>query len=119
MAMIDQIKGLVLGGVASVGSDIATSAVKVLQKQLDDKFEALWRVLDGKHETILEQLDRIEENLPKPAQANYDTVRDMFVALSEGEKIPAIKALRTLTGLSLREAKDFIEIIYDRIERVE
>lgn len=73
---------------------------------------------------VRQQLDRIEEKLPKPAEpetpswvrTDHDTACDVFYAIKDRKKIEAIKALRTLTGLGLKEAKDLIEIIWDHLK---
>lgn len=47
---------------------------------------------------------------------DYATAHAMFKALKDRDMIQAIKNLRTLTGLGLKEAKDLIEEIYYHVK---
>lgn len=44
-----------------------------------------------------------------------EDVFSLLSALRDNRKIEAIKHLRTLTGLGLKESKDEIEAVYDRL----
>jgi ribosomal protein L7/L12 len=44
-----------------------------------------------------------------PAQLGGDVPADVQVLLAQGKKIEAIKRVRELTGLGLKEAKDYVE----------
>lgn len=63
------------------------------------------------------QLDRIEGMLSQLARTyNADTIQDtwqrnvitLLVMMAEDRRIEAIKALRLMTGLPLKEAKDYV-----------
>lgn len=43
---------------------------------------------------------------------NTTTVNDFLKYISTGQKIAAIKSLRMMTGLGLKEAKDFVEYVH-------
>lgn len=65
----------------------------------------------------MHQLDRIEAkldqlNVEKTPVSINDKLEALLVAFRERKKIEAIKIVRELTGLGLKEAKDLIERAY-------
>lgn len=42
-------------------------------------------------------------------------VHDLMNAMAQGRKIEAIKAHRTMTGFGLKESKDVVESVMDRV----
>ncbi len=49
--------------------------------------------------------------------ANYERVlKDLIVAVKHGNKINGIKVIREVTGMGLKEAKDFFEAAYDGLK---
>ena len=60
------------------------------------------------------EIERVDElcEFEVPTQINYvscEAVDDLLKQITLGEKIPAIKAYRVLTGAGLKEAKDAVE----------
>lgn len=52
-----------------------------------------------------------------PVIPNYERVlKDLIVAVKLGNKINGIKVIREVTGMGLKEAKDFFEAAYDGLK---
>ena len=67
------------------------------------------------------QIDTIQELqelalMFKPSnKEREDKIAEMYFALATGNKIPAIKIHRSLSGLGLKESKDFVEYEMNRL----
>lgn len=70
-------------------------------------------ILQGKQERIESKLNRIIEHLgiPEPSIENIDDeLKDELIKLvGENKKVKAIKKLRDVTGMGLKEAKDYVD----------
>lgn len=65
----------------------------------------------NKLDQIIERLERIETVLLPSDNERVDmerSVLNMLTAMAEGRKIEAIKILRSLARIGLKDAKDFI-----------
>ncbi|WP_234117804.1 ribosomal protein L7/L12 [Clostridium hydrogenum] len=54
-------------------------------------------------------LDKIAKQVGIPDVVTKDVKDELITLISEGNKIKAIKKYRTLTGLGLKEAKEYID----------
>jgi ribosomal protein L7/L12 len=78
------------------------------------------RAIDAirKHTLLLHRVETKIDLLMKTAGIEFEPYKDLPVqvvdALNRGEKIRAIKFYRSATGVSLKEAKDFIEDVQRR-----
>lgn len=102
-------------------SDLAELTAKVARDQ--DEIRQAWREVDCLNDTIhslrteltetREALAGIKALIPTNATqdswVNAGACRDLIAAVNGNEKIRAIKAVRTMTRLGLREAKDLVE----------
>lgn len=72
--------------------------------------------LQGRQERIESKLNKIIEHLgiPEPSIENIDDeLKDELIKLvGENKKVRAVKRVRDVTGMGLREAKDYV----DRLE---
>lgn len=72
---------------------------------------------EGRHQEVIlaansrahEAITQYREFAAKTHPAPQDVVAEIFTAVAQNNKIGAIKAVRTLTSLGLKEAKDFVE----------
>jgi ribosomal protein L7/L12 len=53
------------------------------------------------------EVDKLKANPPRPEYARM--VADLVKAVSNNERISAIKAVREITGFGLKESKDLVE----------
>jgi ribosomal protein L7/L12 len=60
------------------------------------------------------EIERLFNRLP-PTKCNIDVLNELMQAISNGRKLDAIKAHRTLTGFGLRESKDAVERYWPHI----
>jgi len=89
---------------ASATGVSSTTAICVLRKYEDE------RVLNGMRFPEHPYVNLIWPELGWAIKPNiYDSVRDL--AVTDGRKIEGIKLVRALTGLGLKEAKEFTEIV--------
>lgn len=51
-----------------------------------------------------------------PAKVEERSLRELIAAVKSGQKINAIKVIREMTGLGLKEAKDLFEAGYDGLK---
>ena len=75
-----------------------------------DKVYDLQRKLNARDQEI----ERLKAG---PVLPNYERVlKDLIVAVKLGNKINGIKVIREVTGMGLKEAKDFFEAAYDGLK---
>ena len=75
--------------------------------QLVKQIEATFNV-DASTPTLIQIKKRDEQDESEPAQTQFDVVLQSVPA---DKKIALLKGIRTLTGLGLKEAKDFVESV--------
>lgn len=90
-----------------------------LKSQIEDKgykIEVLYQALDQKNERINELFDRIDQ-----FPSNQPTIPEILEAIeilmlpeTANNKILNIKAVRCLTGMGLKESKEFVEATFER-----
>ena len=91
LEILEQLKSLTLGETAQ------------LVKQIEATFN-----VDASTPTLIQFEKRDEQDEIEPAQTQFDVVLQSVPA---DKKIALLKVVRTLTGLGLKEAKDFVESV--------
>ena len=77
---------------------------------LRGRIEELDRNLSKKDEEIHSlKMELRAANTPRPNPSYAPLIEGLIRAVSSGQKIGAIKEVRTLLGLGLKEAKDLVE----------
>ena len=89
LAILEQIKSLTLLETAQ------------LVKQIEATFG-----VDASPRQVIFEREQIEPKPPEPEQTEFDVILEEVPA---DKKIATLKVVRILTGLGLKEAKDFVE----------
>ncbi|MBW4690185.1 MAG: ribosomal protein L7/L12 [Lyngbya sp. HA4199-MV5] len=94
--------------VEAVPTPLTTSVSEAIAQQCKDQLEAIGAIVsisNTQSRVILPQ-QRLAASLPLSPQGSFDVILE---AVPGVHKIAAIKAVRELTGLGLKEAKDLVE----------
>lgn len=64
---------------------------------------------------INKKLDRISEHIGVPDSINDVKIDELKILIEKGQKVKAIKEYRLATGVSLKEAKEYIDVLSEDI----